>query len=920
MKKTTLIIILPILIASSMLILLGLHSRIYALGVSPSCACVPSSSCYCSEGTTFEGTCPDTQNYIHCTEQTCSSCLIGAPPLCTPIVECGPCSRNVDSTYFNGTYHTCCTSGAGCDDCDPPKCSTGYTTTNPGNYCSTLYRNDKSCSNGTDECGDSCGTNTRKCYLIETNITNPETPESVSIIVDGKTYLLSTDPNNPTHIKLPAKGSSNVKVSVPTFVAPLTSRGAGYFFKANNYGINNEWKAWVSCSGTVGEDFCTKLPNANHIQDFVPSSLPVGQVLKENAVGKISAMYTTTDKCSDTYKYSTAVEGYYIVDTRPVEPPIIDPEDIIPEILTDTTTKGCSSTTYTGKEINNPLHIVASVTDENGLDEIRAFTFWFSKDNTIPTTGIIAASYTGSINTDLGIMIRKNGTGWSNPRIYATNASQDWGLVTDGYIKINNNNAIRIYDINVTQSSDVLFDYKLEFLENPSNLFRMYNIYGGALDYFMINGNVIDQSYFFKFFNWGIDLGDPTAEDLIQQIVDPANTNITWSVNDDTSGVGRTVINGYRIAGTVTDQATLYDKDGVSKGAKTLISPIPNDSLIGLYKDTNAWRFWENNTGETDKLYIGNNENGGIALYLTTYDKACNTNGTNDSIDLNSWLATRGGAVYSRGNISTSAKDVSSSNELLGVFNIKTAMTREKIDIGTELLATRNSSISNLVHTTSGASRAVGVEDTNNSTGYWYNELSRKLDKYKGGLTKFGENGIISTRVSNVCTTGANCYMFTTGNIAIPSGYICDKPTLFMTEGDINIEPNVTSGTGLNGCIFVAGGNINIGAGTYKSIPTKIRYDFIEGYLIAENQIIFTLADQAQNMRDGIEIFGGMIGFGSEVPSGESGISIKRSMRLYSQINPVVVLTYDNKYSNISTIFFGTEYQLYKQEVGFKSY
>jgi hypothetical protein len=121
------------------------------------------------------------------------------------------------------------------------------------------------------------------------------------MVVDSKEYPLSTDPNNPTHIKLPASGSSNVQVSVPTFTAPTTSRGANYYFQANNYGTNDEWKTWTTCSGVAGEDFCTTMPNANNTQSFTPTSKTVNQVLKENAVGQISAKYATTDKCSDTY-------------------------------------------------------------------------------------------------------------------------------------------------------------------------------------------------------------------------------------------------------------------------------------------------------------------------------------------------------------------------------------------------------------------------------------------------------------------------------------------------------------------------------------------------------------------------------------------------------------------------------------------
>ncbi|MBU1120191.1 hypothetical protein KKA50_03290 [Patescibacteria group bacterium] len=747
--------------------------------------------------------------------------------------------------------------------------------------------------------------------------------------VDGKTYPLSTNPAAPTHIKLPALGSSNVQITTPTFTAPLTSRGANYYYQANNYGNSNEWETWTTCSGIAGEDFCTTMPNSSNTQSFVPTSKTVNQVLKEGATGEISAMYATTDKCNNTYKYSLPTKGYYVVDYIPDPPDPCTPGDPtctwIPEIGTNTTNRGCTSLTYTGTEVNNELHINAGVTDTDSLDEIQAFTLWFSKDTNVPTVGTISASYTGSVNTDLGIMIKKNGSDWNNPNIYTTNSDLTWGLIslTDGvgYINIAGTNIIEISDISVTQDTNVIFDYKIKFINNDSNLSGMYNIYGGSLDTFMINGNLLDQSYFYKFFNWGVDLVNPTVEEITQQIVDPQNTYMTWSNDDTDSGIGRTVINAYRLGGVSTDPEGI--KLFLPSAYTTLLNAItldpniqiPSDNEIGLYNDINAWKF-NNNTGERDLVNVGDNESGKIALYITAYDKACNTNGTTDEIDLNPWFATRGATVYSQGNISSTAKDVAGLPYLEDVFNSKTGMNSDRIDTGTELLSTRNTSISNLIHSNSGATMATSIEDSNNTKGLWYTRLFNKLGKYKAELTSFNKSSA-DTKVSDSCD-GTECYMYSTEDISIPSGYVCDEKTLFITEKDIHINPDVNSnGSSLSGCIFLAKNNIYVDAGTFKSTGSKVLYDYIEGFLIADNQIIVTVADGSHLLRDGVEIFGGAVAFGT---TGGEGISIQRNLRLYSQINPTVVITYDNKYSSISTIFFGTEYNLYKQEVGFKTF
>jgi hypothetical protein len=135
------------------------------------------------------------------------------------------------------------------------------------------------------------------------------------------------------------------------------------------------------------------------------------------------------------------------------------------------------------------------------------------------------------------------------------------------------------------------------------------------------------------------------------------------------------------------------------------------------------------------------------------------------------------------------------------------------------------------------------------------------------------------------------------------------------------MEPNVTSNPdALSGCIFLAKNNIYVGGGDYLSNESRIEYDYIEGFLIADNKIIFSSVDNNRTLRDGIEIFGGLVALGSDSVIEGSAIEINRDMRLFNQTNPSVVITYDNKYSSLSLIFFGTEGSIYKQEVGFKSF
>jgi len=173
----------------------------------------------------------------------------------------------------------------------------------------------------------------------------------------------------------------------------------------------------------------------------------------------------------------------------------------------------------------------------------------------------------------------------------------------------------------------------------------------------------------------------------------------------------------------------------------------------------------------------------------------------------------------------------------------------------------------------------------------------------------------------------------TTSTVNVPQGLICDKKTLVMIDGDIHIEPDIFNGGdgNINGCIFVASGNISIGAGEWKTQDYSgyeaIKYDYMEAFMIAENKLDLELADvyypnstDRIYMRDGLEIHGGLVAFGSDLGPGESAVQVNRSLALFNNVLPTVVTSWDPRYAKLSEIFFGTGASLYKQEVGFKPY
>jgi hypothetical protein len=292
-------------------------------------------------------------------------------------------------------------------------------------------------------------------------------------------------------------------------------------------------------------------------------------------------------------------------------------------------------------------------------------------------------------------------------------------------------------------------------------------------------------------------------------------------------------------------------------------------------------------------------------------------------------VTAKGGLVHSGGSVGVNSKDVTEQaylNDILERVNV------DELDTGTELISSRSDGIINIIHPELGAVSAHSTSNSNSKDTFWFNYLKSKLDYQKTvlDLTKMESLG---NPVSTVCD-GQNCFVYTDVDIDIPKNYVCDKNTLIMTEGSINIEPDVyhrlEDDNDISGCIFVARNNITIGAGDWKSglasAVEEMKYDYIDAFMLAENKVSVPLMDVLTDSgskieyRDGLEVYGGMVAFGRDLDPGESAIDVKRSLRLYNNYMPTVATTWDPRYAKLSEIFFGTSSVMYKQEVGFKPY
>ncbi|MGI5897582.1 MAG: hypothetical protein ACOX6Q_00235 [Candidatus Dojkabacteria bacterium] len=793
-----------------------------------------------------------------------------------------------------------------CDDscngsCTPPQCPSGYTETNPNNLCTNDTKN-QGCSYHND-CGNTCGGPTRRCYRVETNTPPTIIPTTITIKIDNSIYQLSSDKNNPTRIPSPVSNSSPMSITILPQISPnpAISRGVGYILRGNNYGINNEWIAWSDCTNPRPEDYC-KESTSNTI-DIAPTSMTKLETYKPGAMGDIGAFYYTLNRCDDNKLYSTVKTGYYKVNTPPTTSTITFP------LTNSTTNKGCKTTTHTGQEANNPLKVKYESFDPDGNSDIEAFVLWISKTNTSPNFSRIVTTNNNIDVNEIGIMIKKNNNSWTNtPLIYTMNTDKNWIATNNGIVDAGSGTIISIHNVTVNEGTQLVAQYDIAFTDKVNG---MFSLRAATLDkYMFFQDGQIDQRNAQKYSDWGVDLVQPELKPLNQDLITSKEFDLSWEASDTTSNIFAYIINAYR-----TDLGRDGTSDYISMENMpnniTLSSTaqnVPAENLIGLFTDTNTWQFTNLNQNPylaTRLVNINNNELGTISLYGTAYDSACNYAVTTSQVRLDPWYATKGSILYSHDYPGIEAQQIDP------IPYLRT-MNEEILDKGTEILSSANQFIPKLTRPDSTAVRAVSITDSNLRKEFWFEYLKRKF-QVQQEKTAFKKITTI-----NECLNDELCYIYSSENINIPSDTQCRGKILVMSEKDIDIHPNIERGDSqTSGCIFFAANNVNIKEGTYYSSPNIVKYDYIDAFIVANNQIIIEFADALLQTRDGLEINGGLVAFGNNL-NGQPAINMLRDLRLFNNTNPVTVLNYDYKFSKIATTFFGKEALLYKKEVGFK--
>jgi hypothetical protein len=795
-------------------------------------------------------------------------------------------------------------------------------------------------------------------YCMERNVKPPTTPTGMNLTIDGQTYALSTSAVEPKVVKYPTTNATetNTKLHVlPTRTTPATASASGYRVEANDYGLGE----WMDFSCARGEDFCNE--GESNEYNFSPNTEPLLNVLREGAEGKVDGEYYDVNECDTTKVYSDPEDFYYRVNNNP--------DFGCPNIVNDgddqISSRDCVSATHTGVEVNNPLKFEIIGSDLDGVDEIKGAIVWLSKDGTIsqiPDFPTIAGTYTRSDPNHIAVMVLQRDGSWVNsPLLYAPDSANgyNWGNITASrQITTTAGTMATVNGVSVTVNGENV-NFNIEVTFNEVTLGQIvypegnYNVSGLVFDEHMLlaGGTVVDQFYMStdcRAGGWNIDLrrpifesGSPTSETVFSRVL-----RLLWNFNGTGSYATDAVINGYSY--TATDEVILESPSGYPN--ITLSTPPP-EAEIGIMSDTNAWNIINSVASETydsnARINIGENDDGTIIFYVTGFDQACNYVISDDppTINLNPWITSKGGFMYSGGNVGAQAKDYTAYSTFIN--SVLRKVTADELDIGTEVVTSRSDTINNFVHPELAAVRASSVYNSNSQMSSWYEYFSARLADQKVVLGEsnfrlfgFPAGKLTSPRISDYCVTPfadperEYCYMDIQGDLdVVPSSeLICDKKTLIMASGDIHIEPDIINGgdANIDGCLFVAGGSITVGAGPWKTgnatAIEETKYDYLDAYLVADDIIDIQLVDVRDSLgsviytRDGLEIYGGLVAFGQDIPTGTSAVQANRSFGLWNAYIPTTAITWDPRYAKLAEAFFGPTAAMYKREVGFKPY
>jgi hypothetical protein len=399
---------------------------------------------------------------------------------------------------------------------------------------------------------------------------------------------------------------------------------------------------------------------------------------------------------------------------------------------------------------------------------------------------------------------------------------------------------------------------------------------------------------------WSYDGQGPSVEIDSSVVMGADQLNVDWSAVDNINTLSG--IQNVRILSKLTKGTILLSDD--------YYGPITyKDSSVPVHGDFDNYVLsWDsgmyppsqsrNNLSliSSDLVDIGVNQDGALDFKIEAVDRACNFSMDSSPTPLGSpWIATRGGFVYSQGNINLSMRQ-SSYDGILGMLG------DELTALSTELASSGGGFSDDILGNPEYVYTLSEYSDAN--TRSWYDVFKRRaLARDPDGNEWSVVSGPdLSTQELEVCKNRIYVYFVDNNLIVNPSDF----------------EDLAPLGS-VAGCIFVAKGDITITDGEYKSgingSEYTVGYDILRGYFIADGEINIQFVDEDKDVRDGLKVVGGLFASG-----GSPSIRLGRSLQLRDNLRfPTLIVFHDARYFNIGRQILGDTFGGgYVRDIGMK--
>jgi len=443
---------------------------------------------------------------------------------------------------------------------------------------------------------------------------------------------------------------------------------------------------------------------------------------------------------------------------------------------------------------------------------------------------------------------------------------------------------------------------------------------------------------------WTIDRTHPTLETSVT--ISGNSIILGWEASDDRSL--------YAIVGNIFT-AGEYEKTitvRTSTGGVSLHNPATfklnsedngvDLNKIGILNTMNVSLFQVNPNISSSQhsgsvtLDINHDAQDFLYFYITVFDDAGNIfQGEEIKQDLNDWMATAGGLAYSSGGTSFTVKDLDgviwSGTLPPSSYEGNPGLIPPNVNLTSEMWGESDGLISFIPSSPlySYSMKFTGIELGEDS---YYTLL---MDAYEKNKKNLGDNvtekiniGIFSNAVSNYCSSEYCVFKYdSSSDVIINQGFACNKKTLMLINSDLIIQPPLKNSTSdtlskINGCIFVVSGNVSIlDGGDASNNNTSFKYDKVNGYILADGQIIIEDEESKRvpntdPIIDGVYINGGLQS--SKSNDGKS-ILFNRYLRLEDRLKfPLLAIDLHPKYGILGEKFFGSKYIIQTIELGVK--